>query len=356
MKKIICTQNWWSVGENLGTINQALTLINFLKSLFPNELYFILNFLDNKFIIENCINIDEISIIPDEIFIENYDYSVENLRSNGYVSLIPNFHFYCKEDEFEILNLLKFEYDGIEMIGISNAVNLWIDHAHSHHLNRIRHFINVLNSHDFIPHNKGHNCYVDLNKNINEKIEFILNNNNINKFDSVFFRWEGHRDGEIDESIIESYVEGLIPHLNFEKLYFLSSNYRIFYKIFEKYFPNCFYIDRGKYYIGYKEYKSNEPYVKFNNNKKEYILEDDDIKQTGKIMSDYIAHIELSFICKSSKIIYITDSKRNNISLFIWLPILKYSIPIEWFNFDLSKIIFRQYNFDNCISEKTIDL
>lgn len=364
MIKIICLQNWWSVGEGLRTINQVCTLINFLRKIYPNQLYFVLNFLDNDFIVKNCIGFSKVSKIPNEFYIKNIEYSYDNVIKNDFIPLIPGFHTFIHKENFDFLNNLKFMYNNIEYTGIQNAINFYIDEVHTHHLNKIGQNLDLIPE-DFIEHSKEHVCHVELNENIENISEKIINTIEYTNFDSIFFRWEiGFNEVE-DTKIIESYINKLIPFIDKNKYYFISSNYSLFYEIIRYKIPNFFYIHRGRFDKFTKKSEKNynyEPTIIVSNNDKIKTINDFNLIEFEtsnidyKIINNYIAHIELSLICKSNEIFYMTEKTRNNISLFLWLPSLKYSIPINWINIPTNELIKRKYNFEKCIFGEKIKL
>jgi hypothetical protein len=362
MKKIICLQNHWSVGEGLRTINQVLTLIEFLRKIYSEEeLYFVLNFLDDEFIVENCIDIKTVSIVPDETYIKNYEYSYNKVLSDGYRPIIPGFHTFAKNEDLEKLNSTEFFYKGKKYFGIQEAISIYIDECHSHNVNKITYSHN-LNESDFINHEGEHKCYVSLNPKIEKYSSNILNMLDKHEYESIFYRWEEGYDKEKDYKQIESYVNILSNFLDKNKNYFLSSNNPVFYEIFKKKFKNCFYIDRGifstfSHLLNIKETIPSlvdcleNKIIKLDNNKIPDIFEPN---LTHKTVSEYIAHIELNLICKSKRIFYMTNERRDNISLFLWLAILKNSIELNWINVLRGEVIKRKYNFDKCLFEEKI--
>lgn len=344
MIKIVYTHNWWSIGENLGSINQVLTFISFFRKLFPNKFYFVLNFWDGEFIVENCINVEQIKHIPDEFCFLSEEYSHESLLKKGFIKIDPqNQYIFVEEKNLKEINQLDFYYENKKYVGVLEALNIFYMELHSHPLNKIRHYVPVLDNDSFIPHNKGHNCLVDLNQNIYKKSQEIINQYGFSDFDCVMFKWEQKFNSINMDKEIEDYVDLIIPFLNKDRRYFLSSNNSLFYTKFKKKFDNCFFIKRGKFDLHFDKSQEEIP----------NIIDFDSSKIRPLIVSNYIAHIELAIICQSKKIFYTNDFIRPMISLFLWLPILKYSIPISWIYYPESLLIERVYNFESCLSQTT---
>jgi hypothetical protein len=321
-----------------------------------------MSFVDNKFIVDNCINVEELHGYVDEIHIGSLEYSIKDLSNKGYIQLVHSYgwpqNVYIKKEEINTVLSLKFNYFSEAYIGLDKFFDIYNQETLSHNLNKIRHPVPRLQNELFTSHNKGHECVVDLNKKVKDKVLKFLEKNNIKIFDSIFFKWDDTPfNQEQDRAEIEKYIDYIIPYLDTSKTYFLSSNHSLFYTIFKEKFQNCFFIDRGMYDY-YSNTTSNNYF--FNTGTKtetpEFVDFNTERLSLHKI-SDYLAHIELGLICKSQEIIYITNLKgRNIISLFLWLPLLRYSIPVKWIHHAFGFLVERQYNFDRCLWEKIEEL
>jgi hypothetical protein len=216
---------------------------------------------------------------------------------------------------------------------------------HTHVLNRIRHSVEILPEYELVNQYDNSDfeilCEItDTNKSLSDQILIDLN---ISDFESIHFRWHSHYGTPNEKDIINYWIDRLSVHIDPNKMYFLSSSNPMFYTLFESRFKNCFYLDRGKY-----------SYHNFSDKTPDFIPNHLILPTKLQDVNDYIAYLELSIICKSKKIIHVSDGYRCMISLFLWLPIIKYQIPILWISciYDVHRI----YNMSGCFHQRFTEI
>lgn len=336
MKKIIFTQSWWSIGECLVNINVMLNYIKLLKTNSPDSFYCILNLDGPEFILENCI--PNLTQFCDEYHKNNPIFSLHLLTSDevNFKKINPYCFMYVSEFDEKIQEFFIYENNSEHPKIFDELYN------HTHVINRIRHNIEVLPEHELVDefHNSNFEIFcefTDTNESLSSK---ILSDLNFYDFETIHFRWHSHCGIPNEKEIINYWIDRLSNHIDSNKMYFLSSSNPMFYKLFEERFKNCFYLDRGKYSF----------YYNFSQEIPTYIPSHITLPSKIQDANDYIAYLELSIICKSKKIIHVSDGYRCMISLFLWLPIIKYQIPILWISciYDVNRI----YNMNGCFYQK----
>lgn len=345
--ELIFSIQWWSVGESLANINLAIFYIEKIKTDYPDKFHIILNFSGFDLILNHAINHENIKLLTDEFYINNVDYSYDNICNNKKFKRVHDFCavFSEKYDE-NIEHIFQTKNIGDNII-LSKMFNDYFNFDY-HVINKIRHYVPILGDDQIIkPDELNTNKFkilCGLSKNLEEITQNILNSKNINKFESIHFRWNEHIPHPCQHDVINYWLDRISPFIEKGKTYFLSSNTPMFYDLFEIRFKNCFYINRGNHNnkspnsilitdflpknVNFNQYKINEIY-------------------------DYIAHIELSIICNGNIVYNLTDGVREMISLFLWVPILQYNVDLIWITFYHS--VHRKYVLDGCYYQSLLN-
>jgi hypothetical protein len=332
MYKIIFTHSWWSVGESLANINIILNFIVFLKQKFPNKFYIILNISGNELNMTYSLDSENIMKLCDEFYLdENIYHPNVIVHNDNFIQLHDCCFINKNEYNLELENIFHPNKEGNTVISkLLYDVYNW-----KHPLNKIRHYVPVLPNNEVVPPNNNDSndfkIFCDVNEHIKKIVDNILIEKEINDYESIHFRWNEHIPHVCEDDVIIYWIERLTPLINPDKIYFLTSNHPKFYYFFEKKFPNCFYIKRDEY-------------IK--------TIENDFTKYKQNDIFDYIAHIDLRLVCRSKNIIHLTDGVREMISLFLWLPILQYKIPITWVTFH--NFVYREYSINGCHNQKIL--
>jgi hypothetical protein len=344
-KKIIFLGQWWSVGESLFLVNLILNYCDYIKKYYKNDIHVIYHFINEKFMYENVIDIEYIKEMVDELHFENPELHSHILKENGYLEIFE--WVYVHKDDISFFNSV-FRYNEscwtkYEIFDMCFSV--------SHPTNVIRHEVEVLyRDYEF---NNGELEYpkplLKLNKIIKNITEKYRQENGLNEYEVIHFRWNNRYDNNCGVEVVDYLISRLEEVLDPEKKYFVSSNYSLFITKIQEKFKNILFIDRGD-----ADFSIIESGSKTGKNLPTFI--DERILSYNPTMtqlSNFMAHVEMDIINNSKRVIHCSEISRNMISLFLWIPLLINEVELLWIS--CGNNVIRKYNFNGCVYQNILD-